>query len=484
VSRVLLVSSNRERRPYPVPPLGLCLLAERLCERHEVLVFDGMFAEADDLRAAIDAFSPDVVGLGVRNVDDMMTESPRVYVEDIADRFVAPIRESTRAPLVLGGSGYSLFPRALLERFGADYGVVGEAEHALPALLEAIEAGRGGAAVEIPGVVVAGRGHGSVCPGRRCEPSEIGPSRIDRWVDFEPYRERGTYPVQTKRGCACECLYCTYPRLEGCAPRRRAPAAIVDEIEGARDRLGGDVTFELVDSAFDLPPGHAEAVCEELIRRRSQVRLRAMGLAPGGLKTGLAAQLRAAGFRQIDCTPDSAAPAVIEGLRKGFTLEDLRTAARSLRDAGLPTMWFMLFGGPGESEETFAQTIDFIDRYVDPADMVLMAMGLRIYPGTPLHEVALRAGEVGADDDLRAPRFYVSAALGRDRCRKLILEACAVRPNCVPAWESGVDASMIERARELRKAQDDEPLFRTMIRLRRETMETMARDGARRGGRR
>lgn len=477
MSRLLLVSSNRERRPYPVPPLGLCLLAERLRAEHEVRVFDGMFAGPGELAAAVDAFSPDVVGLGVRNVDDMVMEAPRVYLDDVEARFVAPIRAATRAPLVLGGAGFSLFPMQLLARFGADCGIVGEAELAFPALLAALEAGGAAglraAARDLPGVAAPGAAGPGPAP--RCVPGQIGPSRLDEWIDFETYRRaRGTYPVQTKRGCGAECLYCTYPELEGRAPRLRPAAAVVDEIEAASSRLGPGVTFEIVDAAFDAPAEHAEAVCAELIRRGpgggAGVTLRAMGLAPGGLTAGLASRLRAAGFRQIDCAPDSAAPAVLRGLRKGFSLEELQAAAASVRDAGLPTMWFMLFGGPGETEETFGQTLEFIDRHVDPADMVHMGMGLRVYPGTPLHEEALRAGVVARDDDLVTPRFYLSPALGRARCRELIDQACAARPNCVPAWETWPDEAMIRRALALRDARRDEPLFRALIRVRREIM--------------
>lgn len=465
LGRVLLVASNRQRRPYPVPPLGPCLLAESLSRRWEVEVFDGMFEGPDRLRERIEAFCPDVVGLSIRNVEDPVMERHRSYLDDVARRFAEPIRAATRAPLVLGGSGFSIFPRQILDRMRADLGVVGEGESSFPRLLERLEAG-GGVSADSEEALVAGEPCSAESVG-----VEIGPSRLDRWIDFSPYATRSTYPVQTKRGCPRGCVYCVYPKIEGRVFRLRRPEAVADEIEEAVARLGAEVTFEVVDSVFNDPPGHAEAVCEALAGRALGVRLRAMGVSPRGLSAELLGLMRRAGFVQIHCTPDSASPAVLEGLGKGLSRESLESAAIAIREAGLPTMWFMLVGGPGETEETFRETVEFIDRFVAPEDMVDLWLGLRVYPGTPLHDLAVRDRIVSEDDDLFEPRYYVSPALGRARGRDLVEEACAARPNCVPAWESTADEAMMRQALALRaRLGADEPMFRTLLRVRRDRM--------------
>lgn len=474
MTRILLVACNQERRPYPVPPLGLCLIAEALSPSYEVRVFDGMFSDANALRATIEDFRPDFVGLGLRNVEDPVMERPRDYLPAVLEGFVRVIRESTRAPLILGGAGYSLFPLEILEYFGADYGVVGEGEIALRKLIEALESGR--PVSGIPGVVDPSSERGApVTHGACSEPSKIGPARLERWLEFSAYRPRGTYPVQTKRGCAHRCVYCTYPFIEGSSYRLRTPEAIVDELEAVRERLGPETTFEFVDSILNDPRGHAEAICDELIRRRTNAHLRAMGLNPRGVTPELLSLMKRAGFVQMDCTPDSAAPVVLERLGKGFTVEALERAASHIREAEIPTIWFLLFGGPGETEETFAQTLTFVDELVNPQDMVYMWAGLRIYPNTRLHGEALASGLVAEDDDLLAPKFYVSPELGRQRCVELIEVASRRRPNCVPAWEAAPDRAMLREALELRsRLQTTEPMFRTLIRLRRQRMGVTA----------
>jgi radical SAM superfamily enzyme YgiQ (UPF0313 family) len=256
MKKLLLVNTNTETAPYPVPPLGLCLVAERAARSREVRVFDGQASGGEGLAELLASFAPDHVGIGVRNIDDVVMAAPTYYVDAIAEAFIRPIRAYGRAPLILGGAGFSVFPTELLARLGADFGIVGEGEAALAALLDALDAG--GDPLAIPGVVA--RSGGASRPAEpRAGVLALPESRIDAFVDYAPYRVRGSYPVQTKRGCAHSCVYCAYPRVEGRAYRLRDPREVVEEIQAIRARLG-DASVEIVDSTFNDPPGHAEAI--------------------------------------------------------------------------------------------------------------------------------------------------------------------------------------------------------------------------------
>jgi radical SAM superfamily enzyme YgiQ (UPF0313 family) len=467
--RVLLVNTNREQAPYPVPPLGLCLLAAGLEGRHEVRVFDGCFEELAGLCSCVEEFQPECVGLGIRNIDDVVMDRPVWRLDEIRERFVEPLRALTAAPLVLGGAGFSLFPAQLLAELDADFGLVGEGEEAFLGLLDALAGGR-----VPPGLPrVLGRSTAGILPeaaGPASRPDgrlTIPHSTIDRFLSFAPYRHRGSYPIQTKRGCRHQCLYCSYVAIEGSCYRVRDAADIVDEMEEIRGRLG-DVTIELVDSTFNDPPGHAETICREIRRRNMSFRLRTMGVNPGALTPALVALMREAGFAQIDCTADSASPAMLTSLRKNFDRGAVERTARSLAQADMPTMWFFMFGGPGETAQTVAETFDFVDRFVAPEDMVHLTCGLRVYPGTGLRDVAVAQGLIDRGDSLLRPTFYVEPALGAERLKELVLTTAASRPNCVPAWESTPPPAMLAAAVRLRAERGlAEPMFRTLLRLRR-----------------
>ncbi len=462
MKRVLLVNPNTERAPYPVAPVGLCLIAASLEGRYEVRVYDGTFEGAEALPDVLKGFAPDYVGIGIRNIDDVTLGSERYYIDDIRRDYVTPIRRASRAPVILGGAGYNMFPRLLLKALEADFGVAGEGERCFPELLDALETG--GDPSNIAGVVTPS---GDVSFARSEGTLSIPNAAVDVRVDFEPYRGRGTYPVQTKRGCHLRCVYCSYPIIEGRRYRLRPPEDIVDEVASAAARLG-EVVFEFVDSTFNAPTGHAEAICDEIVRRNLRLRLRSMGLNPGGITRRLLEKMQAAGFVQIVCSADTASPAMLERLGKGFTREDLETVAGLLRELDIPTMWSFIFGGPGETEATLEESFDFIERFVAALDMVHMTEGIRVYPDTPIHARAVAEGVVSKDDTLLLPVFYVSPALGRERLGAIIRRKSEFHPNCIRNLDSSPPPEMLKRAMALRQREGlDEPMFRTLLRIRR-----------------
>jgi radical SAM superfamily enzyme YgiQ (UPF0313 family) len=467
MKRLLLVNANTEKFPYPIPPLGICLIASYLQDRYQVKVFDGMFSEGKGLKEFISGFAPDYIGLSIRNVDEVVPERTKFFVKEVLRDFIVPIKQASQAPLILGGSGYSLFPAEILALAGADFGIAGEGEEALLELLACLDEGRDPAG--IPGLYIPGsRLKGITRPNSFYSRNPW--SRLNKWIDFAPYRQRGVYSIQTKRGCALKCLYCSYPLLEGKNYRRRDPADIAEEIAAARGELGEGITFEFVDSTFNDPPGHAEDICREIIKRNLRVRLRTMGVNPRHTGRELFELMIRAGFAQIDVTPDSASEAMIRNLRKGFTLADIQRTAKLLKEYDLPSMWFFLFGGPGETRQTYEETISFISGYINPDDLVYLSGGLRIYPGTPVHRQALDEGLVSATDDLLTPSvFYFSQGSPREELSQWIEETCKTHLNCLSGAESNPPQEMLKAALDLRNSNGlTEPMFRTLLRIRRE----------------
>lgn len=463
MKRVLLVNTNTEQSPYPVPPLGLCLLAGVLEKNYDVRLYDGAFDAGTGLAKTIAGYRPDYVGVSIRNIDDMDLLNPTNYIGPIRENFINPIRKATGVPLILGGSAFSIFPEYFMQYYEADYGVFGEGEAAFPLLLRCLDSG--GDASAIPSVFT--RDSRNRVPGTSdFTMGDVPFSSIDLRLDYTPYRARSSYPVQTKRGCSHRCIYCTYNCIEGYRYRTRPPELIAEEIRQAAGRLGR-VTFEFVDSTFNDPPGHAEAVCREIIRLGLTIRLRTMGINPCNASPELFSLMEKAGFAQIDCTPDTASPSMLESLGKNFTLADLKNAARIILETGMPTMWFFIFGGPGETGETIEETFEFIDTCIGRKDMVHMTCGMRIYPGTRLHRRAIEDGIVGPGDDLTVARFYISPAIGKQRLIEIVKEKSLARPNCVPVMESAPPPEMMREAMRIREeGRLAEPMFRTLLRLR------------------
>lgn len=393
--RVLLVSANQEHDPDPVVPLGALLVAQAVRDAgHQVRLVDACFLGegfADELARACTAFAPEVVGLSLRNVDDVAWPRARSFRPAYEAAMRVLRAHAPQAPVVLGGSAFTLFPGRWLAALGAEAGVIGEGEVAFVELLA-----RGVAGVRGAGIV------------RGSRPAPM--TRAPAWdlVDLARYQaEGGSANLQTKRGCPFACAYCTYPALEGTLARRRDPALVVDEVTQLHERHGIGHVF-LVDNVFTAPADHALAVCAALERRRLPVRWSCYA-SPAGLTPELAAAMARAGCTGVDLGSDAAHPATLAGLCKPFTVADITAASTACRAAGLKVCHSLILGGPGETPETLQATVDTIEATQPTA--VVALLGVRLYPGTPLACRLAAAGELEPDRIDLDPVFYVAEAV-------------------------------------------------------------------------
>lgn len=402
--KLLLVATNRERDPFPVAPLGaLCVAAAARKAGHEVVFLD-LGRISHPVRALRRSLSRDIhaVAFGIRNLDNSSFFGTRSYLDDLRI-LVEAVRRSTNAPLILGGSGFSVAPAGWLRRLSADYGVVGEGERAFVQLLDCIAAGRGADAVR---GVASGSGAGAVAgPAHYIEDLDTLAPPAHEWCHYAGYlRGGGFVSVQTKRGCPFECIYCIYPGIEGRRYRLRAPERVADEIAAEVERSGARHYF-FVDSVFNAPREHALALCAEFTRRRLPVSWMAL-CNPVGLDRELAQAMADAGCIGIEFGLDAATGKMLRALRKPFGQPEIRSAMQAVRAAGLPFAVHMLFGGPGETWRDVEEAQRFLDDCA-PANGIFASFGIRVYEGTAL------ASQV-ANTDLFEPTFFVSPAMEGD----------------------------------------------------------------------
>lgn len=415
-ARVLLVSTNRERQPYPVVPNGLACVASALeGVGHDVRFADLCFSR-DAVKSATDAartFRPDIIGVSVRNIDNSDAIALKHYTPEARDILRALRRTSPGAKIIAGGAAFGVAPEALFRDLDVDYAVAGDGERASVALVAAMTAG---SPVEsMPGVV---RDRDGVVvftpPGEEADLDSLPSPSLHRWIDLARYQRHGaTIPIQTKRGCVYKCVYCTYRNVEGWGYRTRDPERVADEIEELA-REAHIRHFDFVDSTFNSPPGHALQVCEAIERRKLDVQLDTTNFTPAVAPAELLGAMRAAGFRSLGITAESASDAVLEKLEKGFTAAKVREVAERVEKHGLRTLWIFLVGGPGETPETVEETLAFARWRLERGDAVYVTVGLRIYPGTTLHRIAIAEEVVPADSSLLDPAFYFSRELSFD----------------------------------------------------------------------
>jgi radical SAM superfamily enzyme YgiQ (UPF0313 family) len=162
-----------------------------------------------------------------------------------------------------------------------------------------------------------------------------------------------------------------------------------------------------------------------------------MGVNPLGATEELFAEMESAGFNSVMITPESASQPVLERFHKGFGRDAVERTAERIRRSRMACAWFFLLGGPGETEATVAETLDFIERRLDwERCLTIIFTGIRIHPGTALARDEEAAGRLAASTDLSRPVFYFSPEVRERWMLERIDQTIARRPNVVHAGES------------------------------------------------
>ncbi len=415
--KVLLISTNWETSPYPVYPIGMGMVAAALKKAgHQVELFDflqsGRSIEA--LRDKVKSARPDAVGVSIRNIDNVNAVNEHRYIDTVRD-IVADLRQVTSAPVILGGSAFSIMPEEILAKVGADYGVVGEGEVVMCGFMESLAAGK----LPEERILRAPQNlENETIPSAHYEPGI---------VDY--YFAHGkTISIQTKRGCDKHCIYCTYPFLEGKRFRMRRAADVVDDIERLAAAHEDSYIF-FVDSLFNDSGGKYREVVYEMHRREINIPWTAY-ISPGGeLDEKMIALMKETGFDAAEIGADAASDIALKGIGKDFNWQDVINCNDLFRKHEITTAHYYMFGGPGETTESVLEGIQNVRNLEQTANF--MFMGIRILPGTGLMKIAQREGLVTAETDIVEPIYYISKALDRDWLEKTLTDGFADKFNCV-----------------------------------------------------
>lgn len=414
--KILLISANVTTSPYPIYPLGVSMIAAALTHAgHEVLQADFLQQKTslDAIGSEVERYAPDLVGISVRNIDNVNLVSEQYYIQNVKN-IVSTVKKVSNAKVLLGGAGFSLVPELILQETGADYGIVGEGE------VLAVEFADNAARGVYPRDPIIG-------PSARIAGDRIGSALYDeRLLEF--YLHSGNIAsVQTKRGCAYKCVYCTYPVLEGSQLRRREPRAVVDDIELLRDKFKTKYLF-FVDSVFNDDEGAYLEVIDEMQRRSVSIPWTGF-FKPRGLTDEIVERMKRTGFAAAEVGADAACDTTLKKMGKNFTFRDVIECNDLFARHGISTSHFFMFGGPGETPETVEEGIRNILSL--QKCVVFIFMGIRILPDTPLARLAVKENLIKPDEGMLHPVYYLSPAVDKKQLEERLTRAFEGVRHCV-----------------------------------------------------
>ena len=427
--KVLIISANTETNPYPVYPLGIDYVTGAIRKEHQVSVLD---MNAVDSMAAfkkrISDIDPELIGISIRNVDNTDVLNPKGFINKYR-KLTDTIRRVTNAPVVLGGSGFTIFPEKMMKALQADFGIIGEGER-FADFLNAI--GKNKDVTGLPGVITR-------------DTEEVIPPPWDRsfhrYFDADaphvPYylKQGGMMNLQTKRGCNFRCIYCTYPHIEGHRLRLIPPQKVAETGRMLQD-AGAKFLF-ITDSAFNCDYPYSLEVARAFQKARLSIPWGAF-VAPTLPPEDYYEILAEAGMSHVEFGTDSLSDTILRSCKKPFRSKDVFHAHKAAIKAGLQVCHYFLFGAPDESPATVAETLsnaEQLDRTV-----LFLFFGIRIYPYTRLFDIAVESGQITKNQDLLKPCFFRPRSIALSEIEKTVKARAQNHQN----WIAGAGEELTE----------------------------------------
>ncbi|NOQ28085.1 MAG: radical SAM protein [Bacteroidales bacterium] len=415
-NKILFISANQHKVPYPVYPIGLSYISTYLQEKlpnYESKIVDLNFNSIEELKTITKDYNPKYIGVSFRNVDDVNSYNREEFVTHYKN-VIDNLRTVTDAKIIVGGAGFSIFPELMFKRINPDFGVYGEGEETILKLINKLDSNED--YTDLSRLVYKKNGQ---CVFNKNESyfSDLDLDFDKDLIDFY-WEKSGMLNIQTKRGCPYKCIYCTYPLIEGSKVRTLNTDKIVDTLKKLYYQKGIDYVF-FTDSVFNISNEYNFELAEKIIS--SGIKIHWGGYFTfKNLDENLLKTLKKSGLQHVEFGTEAISEKCLKTYGKNFTVKDVLEKSALCNKLDIDYAHFLITGGYGETDETVNETFEnskLIDNTV-----FFTFVGMRIYPGTKLQEHAIREGVISKDDDLLVPKYYLSKDVNYDTLKERALK--------------------------------------------------------------
>jgi radical SAM superfamily enzyme YgiQ (UPF0313 family) len=211
--------------------------------------------------------------------------------------------------------------------------------------------------------------------------------------------------VLTSKGCPFECIFCLVPRLYGRRVIFRSPESLVDEIEQCVCKHGiRDFWFRA--DTFTLKKPWVVEACRRIIEKNIGIRW-ATNSRVDTIDEERLDWMKKAGCFAIGFGIESGNQEILDGMKKGITLNQCRQAVRLCKEKGILTYLFFMIGLPWDSRETIRQTVAFA-RELD-GDVSNFSIACP-FPDSELHRIAVETRLISPGSALKGD--YSTPSMG------------------------------------------------------------------------
>lgn len=197
--------------------------------------------------------------------------------------------------------------------------------------------------------------------GSRAFISDLNKLPFADFGDFEldSYGEPNRLPIYLSRGCPNRCVYCSENILWR-GYRSRAGKRVFEEIRHQLNRRGQVTHFDFADQLVNGNPYELSQLADLIIKEGLKITWAGQAIIRAYMRPELLNKLKQSGCVCLAYGLESGSQKVLDLMKKGFTIEDAQQVIRDTHNAGIDAVTNFMFGFPGETDEDFKQTQDFI----------------------------------------------------------------------------------------------------------------------------
>ncbi|HOC92276.1 MAG TPA: radical SAM protein [bacterium] len=332
------------------PPLSLAWVAAIAKQAgHEVILVDArtIGLSKEQTLEILKDFQPDILGF-------MMT----TYMFRETLDWARVLKNNLKIPVLAGGYNLRVYPRESLMNDVVDYGCYYQAIRMIPDFLAQLEGNRDFDIV--PGLIYK-KGHDIVVnpphpneedfdaypnPARELLPNEL-------YAEFPTERKNFTVMV-TSLGCPKQCSFC---EARGTKYAARKPETVVNEIEECYYKYSIR-EIDIFDYEFCISNERVKNICEGIINRNLDITW-ACRARIDSVNEDLLEIMHRAGCRRIYYGIESGDQQTLSIMNKDISIGQIKDTIGKTNEIGIKTLGFFLVGVPGETIQSFRDTVNF-----------------------------------------------------------------------------------------------------------------------------
>ncbi len=398
--RILLVNSYCKFKFIPpLYPIALAYVGSSVLRntKNTVTILDlNLYDDPlNKLKEVLTVESPEIIGISMRDMPwyHSVFSSPIVYIMKLSKMIKT---HNPSATVIMGGACFSLFSEDLMELLpDVDIGVVGEGEEAFVETLNNL-----GNLDVVKGIFYRKKGEIKYTGARPFMDVDKIPMLEDiRGLEPLRYKYVG---VQTRRGCASECIYCPNEFLQGRRIRLRPIKSVIEEIRFYKDRGVNYIYF--ADTIFNVPKNYAIELVAEIIKSELNIKWGAQ-FKPVALDRVFLQDVERSGCHMLDFTADCGSDDFFRLLKAKVSVKDvLETVELVSERKNITQAWYSITNLPGETVknnfERIKLFVKLIKKGVKPKDIFLNR--LKYCPRTELNNLYPKIRKI----DISKPSFY------------------------------------------------------------------------------